>query len=274
MRLPRALEPAGASSQRPLRTAPAAHAWGAPCLPPGRRHQPTLSGATVSPTKKMYELFKRLSLGNLPTMRATFTDFKGERTGSKPALFAKDPEWCDHFRSWNTTSADKEEIKEAHAMVIVGYGTFEGEDYYEVQNSWGATEMLGGTMRIAMDYVKKGDAEGEFYVTTSLPKSWTPAGYKFEQVTKPENDKMCLDGVLAGGAGTCDIACCEQKCLDDDACTHFTWFSDNGCRLSLKGKTGFGKNGKDGVTHDGCKSKTNGYKSSWAALKATIFKKK
>jgi hypothetical protein len=85
VRLPRELEPAGASSQRPLRTAPAAHAWGAPCLPPGRRHQPTLSGATVSPTKKMYELFKRLSLGNLPTMRATFTDFKGEHTGSKPA---------------------------------------------------------------------------------------------------------------------------------------------------------------------------------------------
>jgi hypothetical protein len=100
-------------------------------------------------------------------------------------------------------------------------------------------------------------------------------GYKkkFLRVTAPKDDKMCLDGVLAGGPGTCDIACCEQKCLDDVACTHFTWFSDSGCRLSLEGKTGYGKNGTDGVKHDGCTRKTKGYETNSNPTRATIFEK-
>ena len=54
-------------------------------------HQPTLANATT--TKKLFELFKKLSLGNTPTMRATFTNFRGDHTGDKSqaAALAKRP---------------------------------------------------------------------------------------------------------------------------------------------------------------------------------------
>lgn len=47
-----------------------------------------------------------------------------------------------------------------------------GVDYWQVENSWGATFNFGGEMRIAMDYLKPGDDATDLQVTISLPKNF------------------------------------------------------------------------------------------------------
>lgn len=104
------------------------------------------------------------------------------RSGPKPALYAPDPEWCDHYPKWDDKK--NREIYSGHAMVIVGYGTFrapgsvwDGMEYYEVQNSYGIADFksLGGFVRIAKDFVGPDDVAREFSVSVSVPESWTPS---------------------------------------------------------------------------------------------------
>ena len=132
-----------------------------------------------------------LTYGPVPvsmSIRKAFKDFRTDPAcwaagGGKPFSRVESKSCCKkHYVGPGGKAWCDEHVKNddggnsAHAMVIVGYGTFEGEAFWEVQNSWGTFEMGSGLMRIAQDYARKGDAGSEFYVTTSLPVNWTPAG--------------------------------------------------------------------------------------------------
>lgn len=74
----------------------------------------------------------------------------------------EDRGWCDG------------KTKNAHAMVITGWGTMNGVGYWQIENSWGASFAFGGEVRIAMDYLRPEDASSDLSVTVSLPEDWRP----------------------------------------------------------------------------------------------------
>jgi hypothetical protein len=50
------------------------------------------------------------------------------------------------------------------------------------------------------------------------------------------------------GPGPCNLSCCRETCATYDWCTHFTWFTNNACRLYDKCDTVV--DGYEGATHE------------------------
>ena len=82
-------------------------------------------------------------------------------------------------------------------------------------------------------------------------------------VAVASDNQVCRDGKHFGVVGACDLQCCQDACEDRSApgheCTHVTWFSDGGCRLSQVNETAYSEDLPDGIAYDGCVQRAAGY---------------
>lgn len=70
-------------------------------------------------------------------------------------------------------------------------------------------------------------------------------GFRYERSEHGCEGECDADG---DGPGPCNLQCCRETCATYDWCTHFTWFTNNACRLYDKCDTVV--DGDKGATHE------------------------
>jgi len=106
------------------------------------------------------------------------------------------------------TSTAPEDYEGGHTVVIVGYGVYDGLNYWIVKNSWGDSWGDNGYMEVLSDYVNVTN-----YYTISVDEPIPPWPYDV-QCLDEDNDSYCYWGVGDKPSTGCPV--CDNSTWDCD----------------------------------------------------------